>query len=76
MSVVRKFFGGAMNLAQSIQDSVQTGWSLFAAFKCLLLLTGSRAPESGVNRCVVRALFLVLTLVFIASWLPIAIPYF
>ena len=40
MSVVRKFFGGAMNLAQSVQDFVQAGRSLFAAFKWLLLLPG------------------------------------
>ena len=65
-----------MNLAQSIQDSVQTGWSLFATFKWLLLLTGSRAPESGIDRCAVRALFLVLTFVFITPWLPVAVPYF
>ena len=74
MSVVRRFFGGAMNLAQSIQDFVQAGRSLFAAFKWLLLLTGSRAPESGIDRHVVRTFFLVSTLVFIALWLPVAIP--
>ena len=65
-----------MNLAQSVQDFVQAGRSFFVAFKWLLLLTGSRAPESGVDRCVVRAPFLVLTFVFIAPWLPVAIPYF
>ena len=76
MSVVRRFFEGAMNLAQSVQDFVQAGRSLFAAFKWLLLLAGSRAPESGVDHCVVRTFFLVLTLVFIAPWLPVAIPNF
>ena len=65
-----------MNLAQSVQDFVQAGRSLFAAFEWLLLLTGSRAPESGVDRCVVRTLFLALTFVFIAPWLPVAIPNF
>ena len=65
-----------MNLAQSVQDFVQAGRSLFAAFKWLLLLTGSRAPESGVDRRVVRTFFLVSTLVFIAPWLPVAIPNF
>ena len=65
-----------MNLAQSIQDFVQAGRSLFASFKWLLLLTGSRAPESGIDRRVVRTFFLVLTLVFIASWLPVDIPDF
>ena len=65
-----------MNLAQSIQDSVQTEQSLFTAFKWLLLLIGSRALESGVYCCVVRALFLILAFVFITPWLPAAIPYF
>ena len=65
-----------MNLAQSVQDFVQAGWSLFAVFKWLLLLTGSRAPESGVDRRLVRTFFLVSTLVFITPWLPVAIPYF
>ena len=76
MGVVRRFFGGAVNLGQSFQDFVQAEQSFVAAFKCLLLLTGSRAPESGVDRRVVRALFLVLALVFITPWLPVAIPYF
>ena len=65
MSVVRRFVGGAMNLAQSIQDSVQTGRSLFIAFRWLLLLIGSRALESGVYRCVVMALFLVLAFILV-----------
>ena len=65
-----------MNLAQSIQDSVQAGRYLFDAFKWLLLLTGSRAPESGVDRRVVRDLFLVLAFDFITPWFPVAIPYF
>ena len=75
MSVIRRFFGGAMNLTQSVQDFVQAEWS-FVAFKWLLLWTGSRAPESSVDRCVVWTFFLVLTFVFITPWLPVAIPYF
>ena len=63
-----------MNLAQSVQDFVQVRWSLFAAFKWLLSLTESRAPESGVDRRVVRTFFVVSTLVLIAPWLPVAIP--
>ena len=67
---------GAMNLTQSVQDFVQARWSLFAAFKLLLSLTGSRAPESGVDRRVVRTIVIVPTLVLIASWLPVAISNF
>ena len=76
MSVVRGFFGGAMNLAHSVQDFVQTGRSLFAAFKWLLLLTGSRAPESGVDRCVLGSCISVAALVFVASWFVVAISGF
>ena len=65
-----------MDLAQSVQDFIQAGRSLFAAFKWLLSLTGSRAPKSGVDRRVVRAIFIVSTLVFIPSRIPVAIPYF
>ena len=36
----------------------------------------SSAPESGVDYRVIWAVFIVLTLVFIASRLPIAIPDF
>ena len=39
-------------------------------------MTGSRAPKSDVDRRVIWAVFIVLTLVFIASQLPVAIPDF
>ena len=39
-------------------------------------LTRSRAPESGVDRRIIWAVFIVSTLVFIASRLPIAVPDF
>ena len=60
-----------MDLAQSVQDFVQTGWSLFTAFKWLLLLIRSRAPESGIDRCVVRALFLVWAFVLLHRGFPL-----
>ena len=75
MSVVRKFLGGAMDLAQSVQDFVQAGRSLFA-FKWLLSLTGLRAPESSVYRRIIWATCFISTLVFDASWFSIAIPDF
>ena len=76
MCVVRRFLGGAMHLAQSVQDFIQAGWSFFVAFKWLLLLTRSRAPESGVDHRVLWAAIIVSTLVFVASRLPVAIPDF
>ena len=64
-----------MDLAQSVQDFVQAGWFLFTAFKWLLSLTRSRAPESGVDRCVVRIIAIPM-LVLSAPWLPVAISNF
>ena len=75
MSVIRRFFGGAMDLAQSVQDFIQAGWSLLTALKWLLSLTWSRAPESSVDRCVVRTIA-IPTLVLSAPWLPVAISNF
>ena len=64
-----------MDLAQSVQDFVQAGWFLFTAFEWLLSLTRSRAPKSGVDRCVVRTI-VILTFVLSVPWLPIAISDF
>ena len=65
-----------MDLAQSVQDFIQAGRSFFVAFKWLLSLTGSRAPESDVNRPVVRTIVIVPTLVLSAPWLPVDISNF
>ena len=43
---------GAMNLARPIEYFVQTGWAIFVSFEWLLPMSGSRAAESGVDRCV------------------------
>ena len=64
-----------MDLAQSVQDFIQAGWSLFTAFEWLLSLTGSRAPESGIDRHVVRTIVIPM-LVLSVFWLPIAILNF
>ena len=61
-----------MDLAQSVQDIIQAGRSLFTAFRLLILLVRSRASESGINRCVVRTI-VILTFVLSAPWLPVAI---
>ena len=75
VSMICRFFGGAMDLAQSIQDFIQARWSLFVALKWLLSLTGSRAPESGVDRHVVRTI-VIPTLVLSAPSLSVAISNF
>ena len=64
-----------MDLAQSVQDFVQAGWFLFTAFEWLLSLTRSRAPESDVNRRVVRTIVIPM-FVLSALWLPVAISDF
>ena len=61
-----------MDLAQSVQDFVQAGWFLFTAVKWLVSLTGSRAPESGVDCYVVRTV-VIPTFVLGVPWLPVAI---
>ena len=65
-----------MDVAQSIQDFIQAGRSLFAALKWLLSLTGLRAPESDVDRHVVQTIIIVPTLVLSAPWLSVAISNF
>ena len=64
-----------MDLAQFVQDFIQSGRSLFTTLKWLLSLTGSRAPESGVDRCVSRTI-VIPTLMLSAPWLPVVISNF
>ena len=64
-----------MDLAQSVQDFVQARWPLFTAFEWLLSLYGSRAPESGIDRCAVRTV-VIPTFVLSVPWLPIAVSDF
>ena len=76
IGMISWFIGSAMNLARPVKNFVQAGWTVSVAFKCLLPLTGSGAPEPGVYRCIVWAFFIVSMFVFIASWISIAIPDF
>ena len=74
--MIGRFIGGAMNLARSIKYSVQTGWTIFASFEWLLLLTGFGATESGVDRRVIGIVTVASTLVPVASGLAVAISGF
>ena len=47
-----------------------------ATFKWLFPLTGLRAPESGIYRRVVWAVFIASTLAFMALRFPITVPDF
>ena len=62
-----------MNLARPVEYFVQIGWDVPVSFEWLLPLTGFRATESGVD---LRVFITTLTLVFVASWLAVAISGF
>ena len=64
-----------MDLAQFGQDFVQAGWFLFTAVKWRFPLTRSRAPESGIDRCVVQNIVIPM-FVLSVPWLPVAISDF
>ena len=65
-----------MNLASPIKYSVQTGWTIFVSFEWLIPLTGFRATESGVDCRIFSIFFVDSTLVFVASWLAVAVSNF
>ena len=65
-----------MNLARPIEYFVQISWTILISFEWLLPLSGLRATESGINRCVFSFFIVVSTLMFVASWPAIAIPSF
>ena len=67
------FVGGAMNLAWTIEYAVQAGWSRIVSFIWLLPLTGLRATESGIDSRVFGVVIVASTLVFVASWLAVAV---
>ena len=76
VGMIGRLVRGAMNLARTIEYSIQTRWTILVSFELLLPLTRLRATESGVNRRVFGILVVASTLVLVASWLAIAIPGF
>ena len=68
--------GGAVNLARPIKYSVQTRWTISASFEWLLLLTGFKAAEFSVDRCVFCTFVVDTMLVLVASWFAIVVPDF
>ena len=76
VGMIGRLVRGAMNLARPIEYSVQTRWTIFVSFEWLLPLTGFRATESGVDRRVFGIFVVASTLVFVASWLAVAISGF
>ena len=62
-----------MNLTQAIEYAVQTGRARIVSFKWLFSLTGLGATKSGIDSHVFGVIAIVVTLVFVASGLAIAI---
>ena len=60
------FVRGAMNLARTIKYAVQAGWARIVLLEWLLPLTGLRAIESGVDRCILGVVTVVSAVVSIA----------
>ena len=74
--MIGRSIGGAMNLAGLIEYFVQTRWTIFVSFEWLLPLTGFRATEFSVDHRVFVIFIVASTLVFVASWLAVAISGF
>ena len=74
--MIGRLVRGAMNLARPIEYSVQTRWTILVSFEWLLSLTGFRATESGVDLRVFGIFVIYSMLVFVASWLAVAIHGF
>ena len=65
-----------MDLTGTIEYAVQAGRARIVSFIWLLLLTGLRATESGIDRCVLGVVTVAWTLVSVASGRAIAISGF
>ena len=76
VGMISWFIGVAMNLVGPIQYLIQVGWSVSVCLEWLFLLTGFGAAESGVDRRVLRSFIIISTLVFIVSWLAVAVLNF
>ena len=62
-----------MNLAWTVEYAVQTGRARIVIFEWLFPLAGLRATESGIDCHVFGVAAIVATLVYVVSWLAIAI---
>ena len=65
-----------MDLTWTIEYAVQTGWARIVSFIWILLLTGLRATQSGIDRRVLDVFTVASTLVSVVSGLVVAISGF
>ena len=73
VGVIGWLIGGAVNLTRAIEYTVQTGRAWIASFERLLLLTGFRANESGIDCRVFGVVAVVAALVSVATWSAVSI---
>ena len=73
VGVIGWLIGGAMNLTRVIEYTVQTGRARIASFERLLLLTGFRATESGIDCRVFGVVAVVVALVSVVTWSAVSI---
>ena len=73
IGVVGWLVRGAMNLAQALQYTVQTGRSLIIYFERRFPLTRFRSAESGVDRRVFCVVAIVPSLMPVTLWLAVSI---
>ena len=71
VGVVGRFIGGAMNLARTIEYTVQAGRARIASFDRLFPLTGFRGTESGINCRVFGVVSIIATLCLLHCGLPL-----
>ena len=76
VGMVGRLVRGAVNLARSIEYSVQARWTVFVSFEWLLPLTGLGATESSVDRRIFGIVIAASTLVFVASAPGVAVSDF
>jgi hypothetical protein len=74
--MIGRLVKGAVNLAGSVEYSVQAGWTAFVSFEWILSLTGFSATESGVNRRIFGVCMVASMLVFVASRPTVAVSGF
>ena len=65
-----------MNLAWTVEYTVQTGRARIVSFELFLPLTSSRAAKSGIDGRVFGGVAIITTLVFAASGLAVVISWF
>ena len=73
VGVVGWLVWGAMNLAQALQYTVQTGRSLIVSFERLLPLTGLGSAESSVYYRFFSVVAIVPSLMSVAPWLAVIV---